>query len=119
MKIIFFASDHKQQLIYEAKCYSSFKVSFFIDFFSKTANGFYIILAPKYSGAGYKYVHTGVCDCGDRFFVDATIDFNQGVQVSALNNLTQISYFIESVRDEFLSAEAGINTHDQHVVNVL
>lgn len=72
-----------------------------------------IILGSKYGSSR----HDGVCARLYRLSgagaIFSAIDFDEGIEATRLAELPQMADFREHRRHEFLSAEAGMDRHDE------
>lgn len=76
------------------------------------------ILASEHGITSHENICTSILEHATGFEVYATIAFDEGTEI-ALDKLgTHATHLVEHGGDELLSAEAGINCHDEHEVKV-
>ena len=69
-------------------------------------------------GAADKHVDTRLYQARSRLALHAAIYLNQRLTAFLVNHPTQALHLVDGILDELLSAEAGIDTHEQHHVNI-
>lgn len=87
--------------------------------FFKLFNCLSRILGLKHGAAGHEHVGTSSKELRGILGVHAAVNFDEALRVLAVAQFAQLLHLVVGVLDELLSAEAGVDRHEQHHVTQL